>query len=423
MAQPAAGEGEEAGHQQLAAELTDSVAEVLGALRAPPYIETSGCYESRTVLSFDKLTLCALSVRDAVQDLVSCGFAHKAMPPQLPTGVTVTSYGEQRGKRQRSRSGIALLGVLGGCSAMQPHPWDESEQPSDAASVAGSVDGTQEVVSGGPLDASPGVLDGSIRALDASVGSPLSDASAGPEAAVPDVSCTRAALASVLDQYFSAAAAHDARALPLAPDVRFTEDGALMALDEGLWKSAGAATFRRDVLDPETCSAFAQAVLDERDAKVLLGVRLKLTAGQIHEIETHVTRPGSSYFAPSGVPYDLAVGWAELIAPEARSTREELVALADAYFEAHRDTSAPPPYEVTCLHFIGGALASYHCSLSMYPERDSPLRYPVIDVEAGIITAFGTLDDLLSVYMFKVRSGTIAAIQALVGRSAASGWD
>ena len=50
-------------------------------------------------------------------------------------------------------------------------------------------------------------------------------------------SCDRACLEGWVDRYFAAATADDPRAVPLAQNVRFTENGQVLPIGEGLWKS------------------------------------------------------------------------------------------------------------------------------------------------------------------------------------------
>ncbi|HET7923344.1 MAG TPA: hypothetical protein VFL30_00510, partial [Rhodanobacteraceae bacterium] len=54
-------------------------------------------------------------------------------------------------------------------------------------------------------------------------------------------SCDRACLEGWVDRYFAAVIADDPRAVPLAANVRFTENGQVLPVGEGLWKSMKSA--------------------------------------------------------------------------------------------------------------------------------------------------------------------------------------
>ena len=65
-------------------------------------------------------------------------------------------------------------------------------------------------------------------------------------------SCDRACLEGFVDRYFAAVIADDPSAVPLARNVRFTENGQVLPLGEGLWKSMkSAGKYRLAVADPE----------------------------------------------------------------------------------------------------------------------------------------------------------------------------
>jgi len=62
--------------------------------------------------------------------------------------------------------------------------------------------------------------------------------------------CDRECLRGMITKYLDAVVKHDPKALPLAGNVRFTEDTVEKPLGEGLWKTAqGLGTFRQDVID------------------------------------------------------------------------------------------------------------------------------------------------------------------------------
>jgi len=64
--------------------------------------------------------------------------------------------------------------------------------------------------------------------------------------------CDRACLIGIADAYLAAVVAHDPKKAPLAPNVTFTEQAQVLAVGEGLWKTAtaGPTTFKIPVPDP-----------------------------------------------------------------------------------------------------------------------------------------------------------------------------
>ena len=86
--------------------------------------------------------------------------------------------------------------------------------------------------------------------------------------------------------------AHKPAGLPLADNVRFTEDTVEMKLRESpLWRNASRLRpYRLDILDTRQGVAAAQAIVEEAGAPVMLMLRLKISGRKISEVDTQVTR-------------------------------------------------------------------------------------------------------------------------------------
>ena len=103
--------------------------------------------------------------------------------------------------------------------------------------------------------------------------------------AAPD--CDRECLAGFVTQYMNAMVAHTPEGLPVASDVKFTQDCKDMKLGEGEWKViSGLTEYRRDILDVPQGVAVSYLVIDENGSKVLFSLRLKIVDKKITEVET-----------------------------------------------------------------------------------------------------------------------------------------
>lgn len=103
--------------------------------------------------------------------------------------------------------------------------------------------------------------------------------------AAPD--CDRECLAGFVTQYMNAMVAHTPESLPVASDVKFTQDCKEMKLGEGEWKViSGLTDYRRDILDVPQGVAVSYLVIEENGSKVLFSLRLKIADKKITEIET-----------------------------------------------------------------------------------------------------------------------------------------
>ena len=104
-------------------------------------------------------------------------------------------------------------------------------------------------------------------------------------------SCDRECLKGFITQYLKAMVAHDPKALPLAPNTRFTENTRTLPLGVGLWKEAtGLRNYRQDFLDVRDGQAASHVIVEASGNPIMLAFRLKIANKKISEIETMVTR-------------------------------------------------------------------------------------------------------------------------------------
>ena len=105
--------------------------------------------------------------------------------------------------------------------------------------------------------------------------------------------CNRACLEGVIDQYLKAVVAHDPKMLPLSEDVRFTENGQLLPVGDGFWKTAqGIGNYRHVFADPEFGQVAVMATMREANTNILMSLRLRIELGRITEIEAVYFKPG-----------------------------------------------------------------------------------------------------------------------------------
>ena len=102
-------------------------------------------------------------------------------------------------------------------------------------------------------------------------------AAAMPMAHAADAGCDRDCLRGLLTQYLLAMVAHTPGAVPVAPNMRFTEDTKEMKLGQGLWMNAsGLRRYRQDILDVRQGVAATQVVVEENGMPVMLMLRMKV---------------------------------------------------------------------------------------------------------------------------------------------------
>jgi hypothetical protein len=103
--------------------------------------------------------------------------------------------------------------------------------------------------------------------------------------------CDRTCLSGFVTKYLDAMVAHKPGDVPVASNVRFTEDCKELKLGEGLWKDISRLRdYRRDILDVRQGVAVSFLVGEVAGAPVLYVVRLKIADNKIAEIETTAVR-------------------------------------------------------------------------------------------------------------------------------------
>lgn len=259
------------------------------------------------------------------------------------------------------------------------------------------------------------------------------------------VECTRALLDSLADAFFAALSAGDPSSLPLAPNVKFTENAEQVEIGSTeFWDKAGDTKHSQRALDTTQCSVAAQAVIPEGATDRPVGLRIKVEDGKMTEIETIVVREGdyTGSFAVPSEPQDIItiaeqVGWHDEIPEAERATREQLSGWIDKYFRAFpqgvcnvssacrrlENGGGGNPGE---LGFSCGAGAS--CTNNVGQNAVFEPRVIIVDEVRGIAAGFTIFDFMipghLDMHMMKMSGGEVHAVHAILrNTNGESGWD
>lgn len=204
-------------------------------------------------------------------------------------------------------------------------------------------------------------------------------------------SCDRACLKGLMTQFIDAVVAHDHTRLPLADNVKYTEDSRNARLGEGIWQSVTAnAGFRQDYIDVRKQVAATHVWLKEGETNVLYSALLHVADGKIRGIETLVQR-----MAPGGPfqPRELGApirGMNDAVPPNARHSREELIRIALSYPEGLRVgnfTDAGTPFAANAYRVENGVITADNADprRGMYDQN--------IIVHPGIVTSVAAVDE------------------------------
>lgn len=257
--------------------------------------------------------------------------------------------------------------------------------------------------------------------------------------------CDRTCLEELIDLYLSAAIAHDPTRLPLSAEVKYTENGQSIDVGDGFWQTVtDRGNYNHYFADPVTSQAAWMGTMREGDTVLLMALRLRAQLGRITEIETSFFRPGG------GGPNDIAgmdgLGepeslWLDPVPASRRATRNELIEVANAYFEgverndgqgwypmwddcdriengAHttnKPSGRPTPggFDYMALDCKGQLESGYLAIVTRIHQR----RYPLVDEERGVVWGNATFDMDGTVESIRLTTGETVDMGGFAGRA------
>ena len=254
--------------------------------------------------------------------------------------------------------------------------------------------------------------------------------------------CDRECLRGKVTELLYAFVKHDVKGVPVAENVRVTED----AVEKPLAKVGLVNTvtrlrgFRQDIIDERAGVAGAEVIVEETGAPVLLVVRMKVVADKIAELELVATRGRAEglIFNIDGLSAPSA-GMNYAPRPEQLATRDQALKAALKYPEgltaAKTFAAVNAPFAPDAYRYENGQLmAGPDCkfapgcqnistqSLQIFQRLgDVQTRVIAVDERMGIVwlrMAWGARErggDQLTVWeSFKVYDGQIHAVEAFM---------
>lgn len=237
----------------------------------------------------------------------------------------------------------------------------------------------------------------------------------GEDSAVPDRSCQYDCLIATVQSHMASLEGRNYAALPLAPDVMFTENNVVLPVGHGLWRTvADVDDNGLAVADETTGHAAWFGSVRENDHAAFYAVRIHVENGLIDEIESVVHRR-TALPAPFG-DWENMQHFAEFYEelPEAeRRPRERMLAIADAYFDTVElndgqvfapfsadcsrlengiSTTAPAPgAQASAANIASGCREQFE--LGIYKINKRIRRHlPLVDERRGVVVGTGFFD-------------------------------
>jgi hypothetical protein len=267
--------------------------------------------------------------------------------------------------------------------------------------------------------------------------------------AAPPPPCDRDCLQDLLVRTMQAMADHRPADAPLAPTVRYTENGQLLKPGDGIWNTATALAMPGDGLsslgpaisayklflaDPATGQAACLCSTNENGTPGVMAIRIKAAAGKVSEIEAVIVRqevsgsrggtmtlfrtPVLAEFTPKGFSQ---IDPALTRPPAVSSIGKILVVDVNRYFDALAyNLHAPQPAVIEGSTRLNGNALQGMVPPAMVRER----RVWLTDEDSGLALAVAVLDhdgsgppgiptSNLMAGVFKVDSGKIVRVEAI----------
>jgi hypothetical protein len=221
--------------------------------------------------------------------------------------------------------------------------------------------------------------------------------------------CDRACLGDIMTRYLDAMVAHDPSSLPVAANVKFTEDSVPMKLGEGVWKTvAKLRPYRLDFIDVPQGVAAVHTVMEENGMPILFTARLKVVDRKITEVETIVVknREEGALFAPENLKEPTATMRYVPTAAE-RMPRAQMVDIAGRYPAGLKSGSfekSDVPFAPNAYRFENGVrMAGPGCTFQ--PPSCENMRTQRIPTLAGLTQRLVAVDEDMGVVLFWMNFG------------------
>ena len=245
--------------------------------------------------------------------------------------------------------------------------------------------------------------------------------------------CDRACLTGMMTQFISALVAHDSSKLPLAANVRYTEDSKNAQLGQGIWQSVTAdGKFRQDYIDTRKQVAAAHVLLREGETQVLYSVLLHVEGMKIAGIETLVQRVAAGgRLQPTELGKPIR-GMNTPVPAGQKNSREEMIRIALTYPEGLRVgnfTDGGTPFADDAYRVENGAIMADQADPRRRMYDQNVIVHPgviasvaAVDEENGTVLlwmnfghtgdSYGVGNALVTFEAFKVWGGKIRSVNA-----------
>jgi len=237
---------------------------------------------------------------------------------------------------------------------------------------------------------------------------------------------TREQLYAALDAFLEALRARDAARVNWTADLFYTENNVRLTPPDGLWNTiTGQGPYDLRFADEETGQVALFTCVEETNAVSPACFRLEVRDGAIAGAEIVVARNADEGF-PFAPQFFEPKPIMDAIVPKGeRSARKELVFIANGYFETieRNDGTINTKFWPQCNRVENGVqttnnpdfpvpVARMGCEEQFalgnyrYDDRLRGRRFPLVDIERGIVLAHGFIDHCGALGDYELTDGT-----------------
>jgi hypothetical protein len=237
---------------------------------------------------------------------------------------------------------------------------------------------------------------------------------------------TRDDLYAALDRYLDALLARDPTRIAWAPDALTTENNVALEPGDGLWATiTGLGPYDLRFADVETGQVALFTTVEETRDTSGACIRLGLQGDAIAEVETIVVRQADEALVFPDPKFERKPVMEETVPEGERSSRAEMIALADGYFSTleKNDGTLHTRFHRGCNRIENGVqttnnpeffvpVAGLPCEEQFrlgnyrYDDRLRARRFPLVDEERGIVFAHGFIDHCGTLGEYELTDGT-----------------
>ncbi|MGZ3255780.1 MAG: hypothetical protein ACXU68_03290 [Croceibacterium sp.] len=237
---------------------------------------------------------------------------------------------------------------------------------------------------------------------------------------------TREDLYAALDRYCDALLARDHMRLAWAPNALTTENNVALTPGDGLWGTiTGRGAYDLRFADVWNSQVALFTTVEETNASSAACIRIGLRGEAIAEVETIVVRQADEALVFPDPKFERKPVMEQEVPPAQRNDRDTMIALADGYFATleKNDGTIRTKFHPGCNRIENGVqttnnpdffvpVAHLSCEEQFrqgnyrYDDRLRGRRFPLVDVERGIVLAHGFIDHCGKLGEYELTDGT-----------------